>query len=134
MLPTRLPLRTFYHELVKTQAVLDRKPLGFAARGAAAALGLAARGRTNFIRSLWKFGRVYNADRQYNDRFKASRYTMRPPTGGRARPSPRATSTSIVLGNAAEPREPDASPRRRYFNGHAGPAAEPVVSEPPSGP
>jgi magnesium-protoporphyrin IX monomethyl ester (oxidative) cyclase len=89
VLPTRLPLRTFYEELVKTQAVLDRKHLGFKAlRGAAAAaLGLATRGQTNFIRSLWKFGRVYNADRQYNDHFKASRYTMRPPTGSRARPS-----------------------------------------------
>jgi magnesium-protoporphyrin IX monomethyl ester (oxidative) cyclase len=81
VLPTRLPLARFYRELVKTQAVLNRKHLGLAAlRGAA---GIAARcllrGQTNFVRMLWKFSRVYNADRQLADHDRPVRYNMRPP-------------------------------------------------------
>src|SRR6267142_1737716 len=38
VLPTRLPLARFYEELVKTQSVLDRKHLGFAALRATAGL------------------------------------------------------------------------------------------------
>jgi magnesium-protoporphyrin IX monomethyl ester (oxidative) cyclase len=81
VLPTRLPLRRFYEELVRTQAVLNRKHLGFAGmRGAArTALGLALRGQTNFLKSLWKFSRVYHPDRQHADHARPISYTMRPP-------------------------------------------------------
>src|SRR5262249_2488050 len=53
VLPTRLPLRQFYEELVRTQAVLNRKHLGWAGiRGAISkAARLAAHGQTNFIKS-----------------------------------------------------------------------------------
>jgi hopanoid C-3 methylase len=66
VLPTRLPLARFYEELVKTQAVLNRKHLGLSAlrETAAIAAGLALRGQTNFIRMLWKFKDVYNTRRQ----------------------------------------------------------------------
>jgi hypothetical protein len=37
------------------------------------------RGQTNFVRSLWKFSRVYSADRQNGDHARAVRYAMRPP-------------------------------------------------------
>lgn len=81
VLPTRLPLRRFYQELVRTQAVLNRKHLGLAAlrQTAATALGLLLRGQTNFLRMLWRFGAVYNADRQFADHFRPVRYAMRPP-------------------------------------------------------
>src|SRR6266571_4974008 len=48
VLPTRLPLRRFYEELVKTQAILSRKHLGVAAirQTASLALGLLLRGQT----------------------------------------------------------------------------------------
>jgi magnesium-protoporphyrin IX monomethyl ester (oxidative) cyclase len=81
VLPTRLPLRRFYEELVQTQAVLNRKHLGFAGMRAAAttALRLATRGQTNFLKSLWKFSRVYHPDRQQADHARPITYAMRPP-------------------------------------------------------
>jgi hopanoid C-3 methylase HpnR len=81
VLPTRLPLRRFYEELVRTQAVLNRKHLGFAALRDTAGIAarLLARGQTNFVRMLWKFGRVYNTDRQLEDHDRPVRYAMRRP-------------------------------------------------------
>ena len=88
VLPTRLPLRRFYEELVKTQGVINRKHLGWQGLKDVARLaaGLALKGQTNFLRMLWKFNSVYNADRQYGDHFREARYQMRPPhshTAGR---------------------------------------------------
>ena len=81
VLPTRLPLRRFYEELVSTQAVLNRKHLGWSAlrdvTGIAARLAL--RGQTNFLKSLWKFSRVYHPDRQHADHERPVTYSMRPP-------------------------------------------------------
>ncbi|MGH9063720.1 MAG: hopanoid C-3 methylase HpnR [Acidimicrobiales bacterium] len=81
VLPTRLPLHTFYQELVRTQSVLARKHLGVAALGQAA--GVVARhllrGQTNFVRMIWKFNRVYNADRQWADHSMPVRYEMPAP-------------------------------------------------------
>src|SRR6201993_1131747 len=81
VLPTRLPLREFYRELVKTQAVINRKHLGWQGLKDVARLaaGLAIKGQTNFLRMLWKFNSVYNADRQYSDHFREARYLMQPP-------------------------------------------------------
>ena len=81
VLPTRLPLRRFYEELVKTQSVLNRKHLGMAALvgTARAATRLLARGQTNFLAMLWKFNQVYNAGRQYADHSREVRYALRPP-------------------------------------------------------
>src|SRR3989442_605855 len=66
VLPTTLPLRAFYEELVKTQGVLNRKHLGLKAlRGAAGIVaGHLMRGQTNFVRSLFKWNSVYHPDRQ----------------------------------------------------------------------
>jgi magnesium-protoporphyrin IX monomethyl ester (oxidative) cyclase len=88
VVPTRLPLRRFYEELVKTQGVLNRKHLGFAALfGTARTVArLLLRGQTNFLRMLWKFHRVYNPQRQYSDHFRPVRYAMRPPRGLGTRP------------------------------------------------
>jgi magnesium-protoporphyrin IX monomethyl ester (oxidative) cyclase len=81
VLPTRLPLPRFYEELVRTQAVLNRKHLGFSGlrRAASIAARLAVRGQTNFLRSLWKFSQVYSADRQIADHARHVTYAMRPP-------------------------------------------------------
>lgn len=66
VLPTTLPLATFYEELVKTQSILARKHLGVAALGKTA--GIVARhlahGQTNFLKMIWNFSRVYNPERQ----------------------------------------------------------------------
>jgi len=81
VLPTRLPLHRFYSELVKTQSVLARKHLGVAALTQTA--GIVAKqllhGQTNFARMLWKFGKVYNADRQYADHLRDVRYLLPEP-------------------------------------------------------
>ena len=81
VLSTRLPLHRFYAELVETQRVLNRKHLGFAALRHAAGLilRLALRGQTNLARSIWKFDKVYNADRQYADHMRKVTYAMHPP-------------------------------------------------------
>jgi hopanoid C-3 methylase len=78
VLPTRLPLDVFYRELVRTQAVINRKHLSFAA--ARATLGIIARhlmrGQTNFARMLWRFNKVYNAERQYRDHSREIKYEL----------------------------------------------------------
>ncbi|MFI1935861.1 hopanoid C-3 methylase HpnR [Streptomyces purpureus] len=78
VVPTTLPLDVFYRELVKTQAVINRKHLGL--RTAAGALrvlgGNLARGQTNFARMLWKFNRVYNPARQFADHQRQVRYQL----------------------------------------------------------
>ncbi|MBV9756303.1 MAG: hopanoid C-3 methylase HpnR [Alphaproteobacteria bacterium] len=81
VLPTRLPLPEFYDELVKTQQVLNRKHLGWAALRATA--GIAARhllhGQTNFLRMLWKFNAVYDPALQLADHAQPVRYELPAP-------------------------------------------------------
>ena len=81
VLPTRLPLHRFYEELVSTQAVLARKHLGVAAL--AKTTGIVARQllhrQTNFVKMIWKFDRVYNADRQYSEHMREAEYLLPPP-------------------------------------------------------
>jgi magnesium-protoporphyrin IX monomethyl ester (oxidative) cyclase len=80
VLPTKLPLEEFYRELVRTQSVINRKHLSFAA--ARETMGIMARhlmhGQTNFARMLWRFNKVYNADRQYGDHQREIRYKLPP--------------------------------------------------------
>jgi hopanoid C-3 methylase HpnR len=79
VLPTRLPLDRFYKELLQTQAVLNRKHLGWGAvrHYGGAALRALARGQTNYLRMLWKFSSVYNAQRQYSDHGRPVTYALR---------------------------------------------------------
>ena len=89
VLPTRLPLHLFYEELVKTQAVLARKHLGVAAL--AKTTGIVARqlarGQTNFAKMIWKFNKVYNADRQYSEHVRDAEYLLSPPRQDAAAPA-----------------------------------------------
>ncbi|HYK66480.1 MAG TPA: hopanoid C-3 methylase HpnR [Streptosporangiaceae bacterium] len=78
VVPTTLPLADFYSELVRTQAVINRKHLGMSAViGAAKVMaGNLARGQTNFARMIWRFNSVYNADRQLADHQRPVRYEL----------------------------------------------------------
>jgi hopanoid C-3 methylase HpnR len=78
VVPTTLPLDVFYRELVRTQAVINRKHLGLrTALGALRVLGgNLAHGQTNFARMLWKFNRVYNPARQLADHGRPVRYEL----------------------------------------------------------
>ena len=80
VLPTRLPLREFYQQLVQTQAVLNRKHLGWGAlkRYGVPLVRALSRGQTNYAKMLWKFSSVYNAERQFADHSRTVTYSMRP--------------------------------------------------------
>ena len=81
VLPTRLPLGRFYEEFVRTQDVLNRKHLGWRAVYDifGITMRLVARGQTNFVRMLWKFGSVYNVDRLLADHARPVTYALRRP-------------------------------------------------------
>ncbi|MFF5159675.1 hopanoid C-3 methylase HpnR [Streptomyces sp. NPDC000348] len=78
VVPTTLPLERFYEELVRTQAVINRKHLGVrTAFGAARVLGRnLLHGQTNFARMLWKFNQVYNPRRQLADHARPVRHEL----------------------------------------------------------
>ncbi len=78
VLPTKLPLPTFYEELVKTQQILNKKHLGWAALRSTAqiAAGHLLRGQTNFVKMLWKFNSVYNPQLQIADHQRPVQYEM----------------------------------------------------------
>jgi hopanoid C-3 methylase HpnR len=78
VLPTKLTLAEFYHELVETQRVLSMKHLGFAALRETAGLAAARliRGQTNFVRMLWKFNGVYNPKLQIADHSQPVKYEI----------------------------------------------------------
>jgi hopanoid C-3 methylase len=88
VLPTTLPLKRFYEELVKTQAVLNRKHLGVSALWGTLdhAVRLLMRGQTNFVRMLWKFNKIYHPERQYADHFQPLLHSIEPPRPGSAKP------------------------------------------------
>jgi magnesium-protoporphyrin IX monomethyl ester (oxidative) cyclase len=112
VLPTTLPLKRFYEELVKTQAVLNRKHLGLAALWDTFdhAIRLLLRGQTNFVRMLWKFNRVYHAERQYADHFRPVKYALRPPAAaGAAKPA--AAQLYVHAPATAQRRPPRAEPQ-----------------------
>ena len=69
VLPTRMPLRKFYQEFVKTQDVLNKKHLGWQAvcDVFGITMRLLAKGQTNFLKMLWKFNEVYSVDRLMRD-------------------------------------------------------------------
>ena len=69
VLPTKMPLRKFYEELVKTQQVLNMKHLGVGVLRETAGLAtkLLLKGQTNFVRMLFKFNSVFNAERLFAD-------------------------------------------------------------------
>lgn len=81
VLPTRLPLARFYEELVRTQQVLNKKHLGWAALKATAGIAARhlARGQTNFVRMLWKFNGVYDPVQLRRDHERDCKYLMRLP-------------------------------------------------------
>ena len=78
VVPTTLPLPEFYAELVKTQQVLNRKHLGWAAlrKTPGIAARLLLRGQTNFLRMLWNFNSVFDPALQLADHARPVRYEL----------------------------------------------------------
>jgi hopanoid C-3 methylase HpnR len=81
VLPTRMPLPEFYAELIKTQQILNKKHLGWAALKSTATLAARhlMRGQTNFVKMLWKFNSVYNPKRQLANHQRPVSYEMSVP-------------------------------------------------------
>ena len=79
VVPTKLPLQKFYQLLVETQANINRKNLGW--RAARALAGILAKqwlhGQFNTTRMLFRFNKVYNAERQFGDHQQPVSYEMR---------------------------------------------------------
>lgn len=78
VLPTRLPLPEFYRKLVETQQILNKKHFGWSGMRDTAALACQQllRGQTNFVKSLWKFNSVYDAQRLLDDHAKPVHYEV----------------------------------------------------------
>src|SRR5215813_5306455 len=78
VLPTKMPLRKFYSEFVKTQDVLNKKHLGWQAvyDVFGITMRLLARGQTNFLKMLWKFNDVYSVDRLMRDHEGVVKYPI----------------------------------------------------------
>ena len=70
--------REFYEELVKTQQILNRKHLGWQALRAPprSSRGHLARGQTNFVKMLWKFGSQYDVQKLLRDHQEETRYPI----------------------------------------------------------
>ena len=78
VLPTKMPLKKFYEESVKTQQVLNMKHLGMGVLKETAGLAakLLLKGQINFVRMLFKFNGVFNAERLFADHQKPADYEM----------------------------------------------------------
>jgi len=78
VLPTKMPLRKFYGEFVKTQDVLNKKHLGWQAvyDVFGITMRLLAHGQTNFLKMLWKFNDVYSVDRLMRDHEGSVKYPI----------------------------------------------------------
>jgi hopanoid C-3 methylase HpnR len=89
VLPTKMPLKKFYEELVKTQQVLNMKHLGFGVLRETAGLAtkLLLKGQTNFIRMLFKFNHVFDAKRLLTDHQKPVTYELHLPGTATAVPT-----------------------------------------------
>lgn len=78
VLPTKLPLDKFYGQLVRTQQILNKKHLGW--RALRDTFQIAAQhlmnGQTNFVKMLWKFSSVYNAERQFREHQQHVQYEI----------------------------------------------------------
>lgn len=82
VLPTTLPLDEFYKELVKTQQVLNMKHMGW--RAVFDMFGIiwdkvVRHNQWNFVKSIWKFNSVFNAQQQIADHQRTPRYVISPP-------------------------------------------------------
>ena len=87
VLPTTLSLPEFYQELVETQAVLNRKHLGIGQIWGATktVAALLAKGQTNFLKMLFKFGSVYDPKLQLADHSLPVDYEISLPPAPRER-------------------------------------------------
>jgi hopanoid C-3 methylase len=78
VLPTKLPLATFYRELLHTQRVLYRKHMSWwtAPMFAGVLARNLVRGQTNFMRGIMNYNKVYNAEKMLADHERPVHYEL----------------------------------------------------------
>ena len=78
VLPTKLPLPTFYRELLHTQRVLYRKHMTWwtAPMFAGVLARNLARGQANFMRAIMNYGKVYNIEKMLGDHARPVDYEL----------------------------------------------------------
>jgi len=99
VLPTKMPLRKFYAEFVKTQDVLNKKHLGWQAvyDVFGITMRLLAKGQTNFLKMLWKFNDVYSVDRLMRDHEGVVKYPIGLPPVARRKPDARPSAAELYV-------------------------------------
>ena len=78
VLPTKLPLRLFYQELLETQRVLFRKHFNLrnALLAGSEAVKLLLRGQTNFVRGMLLYNKTYNLEKMLGDHMQPVSYEI----------------------------------------------------------
>jgi magnesium-protoporphyrin IX monomethyl ester (oxidative) cyclase len=106
VMETKLPLREFYAELVKTQEIINRKFMGWRTAVALSRIlaGQLVRGQTNFLKMLFRFSKAYNVDRFYADHFKEVKYSMRRPSEYKKKMKPQ--DLLVHLASTADSKKP----------------------------
>jgi hopanoid C-3 methylase HpnR len=99
VLPTKLPLETFYRELITTQRMLYRKHLNWrsaphVARSAAACL---LRGQTNYVRGMMMYNKVYDTDALLADHARPVPYEIPLPPEREIPIAPAAKSSHLYV-------------------------------------
>jgi hopanoid C-3 methylase HpnR len=81
VLPTRLPLKRFYEELVKTQQVINMKFLGWSGIKEMGKIMLknVLRGQTNTVKMIGGFNSIYDPNHQLTDHQQPIEYEISPP-------------------------------------------------------
>ena len=99
VLPTKLPLESFYRELIATQRMLYRKHLNwrsapYVARSAAACL---LRGQTNYVRGMMMYNRIYDTDALLADHARPVQYEIPLPPARETPIAPAAKSSHLYV-------------------------------------
>jgi magnesium-protoporphyrin IX monomethyl ester (oxidative) cyclase len=94
---------------VQTQAIINRKFMGWRTAVAVSKIlvGQLMRGQTNFLKMLFKFSKVYNADRFHGDHFRQVEYAMRRPSEYPGKPQPQDLLVHLNVGrqHAVQPQQ-----------------------------
>jgi hopanoid C-3 methylase HpnR len=82
VLPTRMPLRRYYEEFVKTQQIMKKSYMSWAALKniGSTMIGNLMRGQLNFIKSIWGFNSIYDPARLLADHTQSTQYNLSIPT------------------------------------------------------
>jgi len=118
VLPTKLPLRLFYQELLETQQVLFRKHFNLrnVLLAGSEAFKLFLRGQTNFVRGMMLYHKTYNLEKMLSDHMRPVSYEIPlPPKDAESRDRPLVRPANLYI-HAPRNRAGDLSKNRSSTN------------------